>query len=66
MKDYKIDEKGIYYTENSYHDDVDVHYVVELNKENTKTQLTSFLNHIKSLGAQERSREIGQLLGVVR
>ena len=66
MKDYKINEKGIYYTENSYHDEVDINYVVDIGAPEAKAQLERFIRNIMHEGAEQRTKEIGQLLGVRR
>lgn len=64
LKDYKIDEEGIYYSENERYDEVSYHYVVKFNQPDTKNQLHTFLHQVKLLGAGERTQQIATLLGV--
>ena len=68
MRDYKINDTGIYYTSNSYHDDVDVNYVVDfrLEKAVQEIQLRTLLNTAYNLGKNARTTEIATLLGVIR
>lgn len=66
LKNYKIDEEGIYHSENDRYNEVSYYYEVRFNQSDTKSQLDKFLKYVKSIGANERSREIGQLLGVTK
>lgn len=58
---YFICDKGIFYTENSYYDDVDYHYVVEFADIDCHKQFRTFLKTIFQEGKKARSREIKHL-----
>ena len=59
IETYFIDPKrGIYYTENSYNDHVDYHYVVDFNEPEVGTQFRSFLKRVEQDGADKGMIEL--------
>lgn len=66
LNELKIDKDGIYYTTNEYHNEVATHYVVNFNLPTTDDELKRFIQEVKSIGAQERTKQIGALLGVTK
>lgn len=59
MHDYSINpKKGIYYTENIYHDDVEYHYVVDFDKPDVPKQFQAFLKNIEANGKKKGMREL--------
>jgi hypothetical protein len=53
-------KKGIYYTENIYHDDVEYHYVVDFDKPDVPKQFQSFLKNIEANGKKAAMRDLKQ------
>lgn len=56
---YWIDQgRGIYRTENSYHDDVDYIYVVDFDKPDVDKQFRNFLDIVEENGKRKGMREL--------
>lgn len=51
--EYSICNKGIYYTENAYHDDLDYYYVVDFDKPDVHKQ---FLETVANVGREMQVR----------
>ena len=61
LLDYRVDDKKIYYT----YSDVEVVTVIDFeDKENRQEQLKKLLERAIQVGKNQRTKEIGQLLGV--
>lgn len=52
--------KGIYYTERGYHDDVDYIYVVDFDAPDIDNQFNRFIRMIKKDGAEENMQQVKQ------
>lgn len=50
--------KGIYYTTKAYYDDLDYHYVVDLEKPDVHKQFQAFLKTIEANGKKQAMREL--------
>lgn len=50
--------KGIYYTRNAYHDDVDYIYLVDFDNPDVDKQFQSFLKLVRDEGKKEGMREL--------
>ncbi len=65
LPDYRVNDKEIYYTYNGYYNDVEIVSVVDFeDKENRQEQLKKLLERAIQVGKNQRTKEIGQLLGV--
>ena len=51
-------KKGIYYTKNSYHNDVDYFYIVDFDKPDVDKQFAEFIAMTKRDGAKEGVLEL--------
>lgn len=61
IENYYIDhKKGIFYTENSYHDSVDYHYVVDFDKPDVDKQFKQFLEHKERDGEYAAMQKLKQ------
>jgi hypothetical protein len=64
---YFIDpKKGIYFTRNAYHDDVDYIYVVDFDKPDVDKQFQSFLDMIKRDGAKQNTQNLKKQFSALR
>lgn len=57
-REYWICARGIYYTTSAYHDDIDYHYVVDLEKPDVGKQFQRFLEDIMGLGERKAIRDL--------
>ncbi len=57
-----VNEKGIYWTESAYGDEIDHHYVVEFSKHDTNDQFQKFQKHLLEMGGNARGLQVLSLL----